>query len=288
MSAYYPKLLHLSLQKSSCISSLKVNVSYSLTLIPVDEVPHLHRLPHTRKFGISTLNTYLVLSQNQVYMQLLSSSKLQCPSPLSLNKDKDLFTDRDPFLGDHTQGFPVYLYARDGVSTSQGNAVKRCQQWARQKDKVISLLIEPYLALLCQTSNLHDLPLSPLLQSCTCIGNCKIKVLCLYFNHKQLAMIHILLSNISLLLDIIQIELLICSCLSAITQLISHSLFPYAPLFPSLTIDISLLDFIKKLFLRLPCNITRQCETLEDFLERQEYRLDSQVSLSTLLRVSLG
>ena len=131
MSAYYPKLLHLSLQKSSCISSLKVNVSYSLTLIPVDEVPHLHRLPHTRKFGISTLNTYLVLSQNQVYMQLLSSSKLQCPSPLSLNKDKDLFTDRDPFLGDHTQGFPVYLYARDGVSTSQGNAVKRCQQWAR-------------------------------------------------------------------------------------------------------------------------------------------------------------
>ena len=184
MSAYCSKLLRLSLQKSGRTSLSKANVSYPSTLIPVDEVPHLHWPPHTRKFGIPTLDTHLVLPQNQAYMQLLSPSKLQHPSPSLLNEDENPFTDGDPFLEDYMQGFSVYSYARDGASTSQGNAVKRHQQWARWKDEVIPSLIELYLALLRQISNLCDLPSSPPLQSCTCIGNCKIKVLCLYFDHK--------------------------------------------------------------------------------------------------------
>ena len=81
-------------------------------------------------------------------------------------------------------------------------------------------------------------------------------------------MIHIPSPDIPLLLDIIQIELLICGCLSAAIQLMSCGLFPCALLFPSLAVDISLLDFVKKLFLRLSRNNTGWCETLEDFLGR--------------------
>ena len=57
----------------------------------------------------------------------------------------------------------------------------------------------------------------------------------------------------------------------------SRALFSCAPLFPSLTIDINVLDFVKRLFLHMPHNLTGWCEALEDFLSRRGYWLDSQV-----------
>ena len=58
-----------------------------------------------------------------------------------------------------------------------------------------------------------------------------------------------------------------------------RGLFPCTPLFLSLAVDLKLLEFVSKLFLRLPRNLTGWCELLEDFLRCQGYQLDSQVRL---------
>lgn len=75
----------------------------------------------------------------------------------------------------------------------------------------------------------------------------------------------------------IQIELIVCDCAPAASQLISRGLFPCAPTYPSLAVDLKLLNFVKKLFLRVPRNVSGWCEALEDFLGGMGYRMDSQV-----------
>lgn len=203
MSDHYPKLLHLSSKKSSRILPLKANGPYPSALFSVDKAPHLYWPSHTCKFSILILNTYLVLSWDQEFTQLLSPSKLQHPLSSLLNKDEDPFTNRDLFLENNMQRFSIYLYAGDEVSASKGNAVKRHQQWARWKNKVIPLLMELYLALLNQTCNLHNLSSSPLSWNCICIGNWKLKVLCLYFDYKYFTPSPVASPDYALLLDII-------------------------------------------------------------------------------------
>ena len=128
-----------------------------------------------------------------------------------------------------------------------------------------------------QTCNLRDPPSPPLPRTCTCITTRKLKVLCVYFDHEWSDFSLDTCRNNCLSLDLFQIELLLCACTSAALQLMSQALFPCAPLFPSLAIDINLLDFVKKLFLCMPHNVTDWCETLEDFLGRREYQLNTQV-----------
>lgn len=75
----------------------------------------------------------------------------------------------------------------------------------------------------------------------------------------------------------------------AALQLLRRGLFPCAPLFPTLAVDLSLLVFVKKLFLRLPPNVTGWCESLEDFWDGRGYRLGTKVCvpLSRVLNVNL-
>src|SRR5262245_13442079 len=73
------------------------------------------------------------------------------------------------------------------------------------------------------------------------------------------------------------IELHICQCSTAALQLLSRSLFPCAPLEPSLAVDLKMLQFAKELHLRSPPNNTAWCEALESFLESRGYKLQTRV-----------
>ncbi|THU92423.1 hypothetical protein K435DRAFT_672151, partial [Dendrothele bispora CBS 962.96] len=65
-------------------------------------------------------------------------------------------------------------------------------------------------------------------------------------------------------------------CRPAAVQLISSGLFPCAPVYPSLAVDIRMLDFVTRLFLRISPNHTAWCGTVDDFLRCQGYKLEGK------------
>jgi hypothetical protein len=78
-------------------------------------------------------------------------------------------------------------------------------------------------------------------------------------------------------------ELYVCHCSPAALQLLTHSLFPCAPLEPSLAVDLKMLQFTNELFLRSPPNNTAWCDTLETYLGSRGYKLTTRVRLNLLV-----
>ncbi|THU85905.1 hypothetical protein K435DRAFT_684691 [Dendrothele bispora CBS 962.96] len=72
------------------------------------------------------------------------------------------------------------------------------------------------------------------------------------------------------------IRLWASDCRPAAIQLIGSGLFPCAPVYPSLAVDIRMLDFVTRLFLRISPNHTAWCGAVEDFLRCQGYRLEGK------------
>lgn len=60
-------------------------------------------------------------------------------------------------------------------------------------------------------------------------------------------------------------------------QLVRHGLFPCAPLHPSLAVDIRVLEFVTKLFVRVAPNNTAWSGAVEDFLGERGYHLAGEV-----------
>ncbi|KAJ3709644.1 hypothetical protein DFJ43DRAFT_1162491 [Lentinula guzmanii] len=73
-----------------------------------------------------------------------------------------------------------------------------------------------------------------------------------------------------------KIELWASPCTPASLQLVRSGLFPCAPVFPSLAVEIRLLDFVRRLFLRIAPNHTAWCQAATDFLGAQGYRLPGE------------
>ena len=73
-----------------------------------------------------------------------------------------------------------------------------------------------------------------------------------------------------------------CVCSPAPTQLVSHGFFPWAPLVPTLAVDIEMLQFLHELFVRVPPNNTAWTETLEAFWAQRQCTLNTRVSLLNL------
>lgn len=74
-----------------------------------------------------------------------------------------------------------------------------------------------------------------------------------------------------------EIILNICPCMPAPEQLLARGLFPCAPLYPSLAVDMRVLDFVSHLFVNMPPNNTAWCKATEDFLEPMGYKLETKV-----------
>ncbi|KAJ3739895.1 hypothetical protein DFH05DRAFT_1529731 [Lentinula detonsa] len=155
----------------------------------------------------------------------------------------------DPFISD-TAGIA-------GVHTPRCN--KRLKQAFNWQTLVIPSLTPVYMTYLYESANLaREVTLEP--QQCVCMGSAErwIDVTVVLFNKLQ------------------KISLTICQCRTAATQLMRLGLFGCAPIFPSLAVDIHLLDFVTHLFLRILPNVTAFCSAIEDFLKSQGYQLRGQ------------
>ncbi|KAJ3733669.1 hypothetical protein DFJ43DRAFT_994490 [Lentinula guzmanii] len=133
---------------------------------------------------------------------------------------------------------------------------KRLAQTLRWQNDVLPTLIAPYMNYLRQSANLSkevEVEAVP----CTCMdaGQRVLDVVVVRFNKLQ------------------KLQLTICHCHPAAVQLIERGLFGSAPKEPTLAVDLHVLDFITRLFLRISPNNTAICNTIEDFLSSQGYQL---------------
>lgn len=74
-------------------------------------------------------------------------------------------------------------------------------------------------------------------------------------------------------LEIEQVELWASECSTAAVQLVRSGLFPCSPIYPTLAVDIRVLDFVRRLFLRIAPNYTAWCGAASDFLAAQGFYL---------------
>ncbi|KAK7435294.1 hypothetical protein VKT23_019739 [Stygiomarasmius scandens] len=130
---------------------------------------------------------------------------------------------------------------------------KGLNRWKTQ----VSNLVTPYLDLLRETDNLRlSPPLKTTGNACTC---------CRYARE--------------LIIDVVcfdkyeSLTLWASECNPAANQLIRSGLFPCAPVYPTLAVDIRMLDFVTRLFLRVAPNHTAWCGAVEDYLYSQGYKL---------------
>jgi hypothetical protein len=72
------------------------------------------------------------------------------------------------------------------------------------------------------------------------------------------------------------VSLDVCEC-SAAPQLLVRGLFPCAPNWPTLAVDVNLLQLASKLFLRTPPNISAWSDTVEASLADRGYQLATKV-----------
>ncbi|KAG1734248.1 uncharacterized protein EDB91DRAFT_1238447 [Suillus paluster] len=69
------------------------------------------------------------------------------------------------------------------------------------------------------------------------------------------------------------IDIIACPCFPAPLQLLYRSLFPCAPVTPSLTVDLRIIEFVHLLFVRQSPNQTAWCDAVETFLDGMGYKL---------------
>lgn len=70
-----------------------------------------------------------------------------------------------------------------------------------------------------------------------------------------------------------------CPCESVPLSLLRRGLFPSTPTFPTLAVDVTMLEFVRELFVNSSPNTTAWCDTLEQFLRSRKYKLETQVCL---------
>lgn len=153
---------------------------------------------------------------------------------------------------------------------------KRIAQNNRWNTEVIPQLVRPYLALMRKTQNLRIE--APMLETeCTCLmagKNMSILVLRLY---SEIVSVFACYVNLGVSIGLEHHQMHVCECSPAAVQLVKQGLFPCAPLFPTLAVDIRVLQLITGIFLRMSPNNTAIADTLQDFLDSRGYKLQGQV-----------
>ncbi|THV02922.1 hypothetical protein K435DRAFT_817478 [Dendrothele bispora CBS 962.96] len=123
-------------------------------------------------------------------------------------------------------------------------------------EKVIPRLVQPYMELMQKTEDLRRAAPLGMRARCECTLSQQITVLVVRFDRIE------------------EIQVPYCTkCELVAVQLVRSGLFPCAPFRPSLAVDIKMLDFVTRLFLRVSPNHTAWCNTLEDYLGSQGYHV---------------
>ncbi|KAG6807735.1 hypothetical protein H0H92_006576 [Tricholoma furcatifolium] len=173
--------------------------------------------------------------------------KDQPPPPPELPYDlENPFLDHgdDPDIGDTTR-----------------HRQKRANQWKRWQEEVIPSLIDPYMTYLYRSESLRQMVTVPSI-TCTCGATRSVEIILLTFDSVQ------------------KIKLPICPCTPSLPlQLLQRGFFACAPIFPSLAVELKVLDFASELFVNIAPNSTAWCKAAEKFLARRGYRLHTEGSL---------
>ncbi|THU96399.1 hypothetical protein K435DRAFT_819451 [Dendrothele bispora CBS 962.96] len=137
--------------------------------------------------------------------------------------------------------FNTSIAQKDGTtSRARSSREKKEEQAQNWLTKVIPSLLQPYMELLQKSESLRIAPTLKIDEGCSCARAHELK------------------------LTIIRFDSL---------DLVRSGLFPCAPYRPTLAVDIRMLDFVMRLFLRISPNHTAWCGALEEFLSAQGYRL---------------
>ncbi|KAJ7448184.1 hypothetical protein FB451DRAFT_1187935 [Mycena latifolia] len=143
--------------------------------------------------------------------------------------------------------------------TPRSGPAKRSQQWQCWTHEVIPKLVPVFIKLMHDTMSLRDTSSLAVRDSPPCACN------------KHTLDITVVHMNV-----IEHLQLRMCACQPAPTQLLKAGLFACSPRHLSLAIDLHVLDFVARLFVNLPPNNTAFCNTLESFLSSRGYKLTTK------------
>jgi hypothetical protein len=242
-------------KKGSARSSISPTKS---NFTPVEDEPRLRR-----SYGsLSTVTgtTGLLYAPGGPYRQMSD------PGLQSLHHEEV----SEPLAGDH-----------DVLSVNPAVSLKKKEkQWIKWEQEIIPLMLVPYLELLRVTESLRNMREVRAQPRCSgCYGTRQLSVACIYFDSVFLFS-HLRCHPYIVFSDIETI--MICTCQPVAIQLLSQGLFPCAPYYPSLAVDLNMLDLVSGLFVNTAPNATGWCDTLETFLEARRYKLSTKVSLLSL------
>ncbi|KAK7434118.1 hypothetical protein VKT23_020366 [Stygiomarasmius scandens] len=202
------------------------------------------------------------LTQNAQLPRIRGQVGLNGDSPAEFDKEEVVtavpntqHTDRDH------ESVPLELHNEEVLfsPSKSTHRAKRDRQWKRWLKEVIPSLVEPYMELLERTDNLRLTAGLQLSSRCSCAFGRYLSIAIIRFT------------------GIEKINVWFCSACSPISpQLVKSGLFPCAPFAPSLAVDICMLDFLARLFLRISPNVTAWCSALQDYLQQQGYWLQGQ------------
>lgn len=161
---------------------------------------------------------------------------------------------------------------------------KRERQHERWTADVIPKLVLPYFELLRKTENLRLCPSQTTESACACKGVIVLTTTCVSFNGEYSDSLDGL-SNQRARSGLSSLSLNICRCRPAPLQLLERGYFGCAPCFPTLAVDVNVLEFCLELFVRIAPNKTAFCHALEAFLKSRGYMFDSSVRVLRLVRV---
>ncbi|KAJ7040108.1 hypothetical protein C8F04DRAFT_1254251 [Mycena alexandri] len=138
-------------------------------------------------------------------------------------------------------------------------------QWTTWQEKIIPGLYTVFLELWHKTMGLRDTdglkrPSVPE-RRCPCDKSVRLSISVIAFT------------------TIADVEIEACGCYPAAEQLLRSGLFPSAPLRPSIAVDLRVLEFAMKLFVRMLPNNTAWTASLEDFLSSLGYTLENKGAL---------
>lgn len=159
---------------------------------------------------------------------------------------------------------------------------KRQQQWQRWETEVIPSLIGPYIQLLHQTQSLRENAPEVRYEPCTCGEKGRVlEIMIVRFSGMSSSSSSPPAAFPDSMTTVLERQHIhVCRCIPAATRLVDQGLFPCAPMAPTLAVDMRVLEFVGGLYKRISPNHTAWCNTVEEFLEGQGYKLRTEVRVS--------
>ncbi|KAJ3714474.1 hypothetical protein C8R42DRAFT_726479 [Lentinula raphanica] len=154
---------------------------------------------------------------------------------------------------------------------------KRVKQWERWTYDILPLITPTYLDLQRRTRSMREeASLDVNTHSCGCCQSPRKLTIWLVWFSSMSCSTFFLPTLTSDNPEIERIELWTSDCSKAAVQLLRSGFFPCSPVYPTLAVDVRVLDFVRRLFLRIAPNYTAWCSAALDFLAAQGYHLPGE------------